>query len=96
MFQPGSEFSRIILGAHNYFRTIGSHTHPDKERVLSLLERSDMMLGIRADPALSPDDSRLECVLLMAEALKGMIFDGRDMLDHGGRVVFGPGSDPQS
>ncbi len=93
MFQPGSEFSKIILGAHNYFRNANSDTYPEKSRVLSVLEQYDMMLGVTAHPGLSSTDERRACVLGLANALDGLIFDGYAMLDDTGTIILSPDAD---
>lgn len=89
MFAPGSEFSRVVLGAHNYFRQVETDNQAGKARVLTLLEACDMMLGVRAEPPLDPDGPRYACTLALVTALDGLLFNGSDMLDGDSRVVLG-------
>lgn len=93
MFQPGSEFSKLILGALNYFRNANSDRFPEKARVFSVLEQCDMILGITAHPNLSPTDERWACVLGLAKALDGLIFDGYAMRDDTRAVILDPDND---
>jgi hypothetical protein len=95
MFQPASEFSRIILGAHNYFRAIETSYGSAKKRVLALLEQAEMMIGVRATPGVGPEDARWYSLLAVASSLDGLIFDGSNMLDDAGRVVLGADGDSE-
>lgn len=75
MFQPGSEFARIILGAHNHFRQVPASDEADRERVLAVLESCDMMLGIRVAPPMASNDRRYAYLLSVTSAVDGLLFD---------------------
>lgn len=87
MFAPGGEFAGIVLGALTYLDAAAPS--PAKERALSHLESSDMILGVRADPPLAvSDDPRDGAVHRLAVATEALLFDGVDLLDAGGAVLL--------
>lgn len=75
-FQPGGGFSQIILGIHAAVRREMSNESEGAAGVLSLLERCDLMLGLRFEPELSADDARAAAVIAVSTATEGLIFDG--------------------
>ena len=90
MFAPGTEFSTVILGAHNFFRNVRARDDPALGIVLSTLEDCKMMLGVGIEPPLAgEDDSRWRCLLDLAESTAGLLFvDGNAMVDGRGRLVL--------
>ena len=70
----GDEFSRLVLGAIAH----ATHHWPDAERLVALLEDSEIILGVPADPPLTIGDRRWQAVLEVAGAVDGLVFDGFD------------------
>ena len=90
MFEPASEFSNVILGAHNFFRNVRTRGDPALAIVLSTIEGCQMMLGVGIDPPLTGEaDARWRCLIEVAEATEGLLFvDGNAMVDGRGRLVL--------
>ena len=89
-FAPNSEFSRIILGLHNYFRGTATDDEAAKAKAVGLLDRCDLMFGVVFEPPADHDDSRRQAVFSVASRLEALIFDGAQLLDPDGQVVLGP------
>lgn len=49
-FAPNSEFSRVVLGLHNMFRGVATDNDAGRASALELLERCDLMFGVRCEP----------------------------------------------
>lgn len=88
MFEPGSEFSHVILGAHNAVRQAKAAEPDAAKRVLSLLENCDMMLGVVCTPSLLALDPREVGIIKIAEATSALIFDGLAFVEPSGRSVL--------
>jgi hypothetical protein len=87
VFAPDSDFSRVIIGMHNYFRERADDSR--KQRVLQLLETCDLMIGLRFGPPLiAESDSRWAAVLRVVQATRGLLFDGQHMLDDTGSTLL--------
>jgi hypothetical protein len=87
--KPGDEFSRMILGAHNYFRTIKTKNIKQQKRILDLLDECEMAIGVVADPDFTGTDKRLDLVFAIAGYLNAMMFNGSGMIDKDGAMILG-------
>jgi hypothetical protein len=78
---PGDEFSRMVLGMHNFFRTMATRKARRRRRILDLLDECEMAVGVVAAPDFTATDSRLDLVFAIAAQLDGMVFNGSGMID---------------
>jgi hypothetical protein len=86
--RPGDDFSRMILGAHNYFRNIKTRKVKQRQRILDLLGGCEMAIGVVADPEFTETDSRLDLVFAIVRRLDAMIFNGSGMIDKDGAMIL--------
>jgi hypothetical protein len=81
--EGGDEYSKMILGMHNFFRR--NAPQPAPEPLRSALQRigvSDMALGI-----VYADAEGEKIVMALASAMDAVVFDGSRLLAPDGRVL---------
>jgi len=86
--EPGDEFSRLILGTHNFFRTLETDS-PQKKKILDFLLSCQWAVGAVAEPEFNTEDERLDIIFAVAELLDGMIFNGSEMITSEGQPILG-------
>lgn len=84
----GDKFSKLILSLHNFFRTINTIAHSNKDLVLSRVANARMLIGVVAEPEFRAPDARLECLARIADELDALIFDGQAMLNAKGERII--------
>lgn len=86
--QAGDEFSRLIMGMHNYLRNIDTSAVEVKQDVLERVGRCRYALGVVAEPEFLDEAGHFEFVFGLAEALDALIWNGSGLVDTRGRIVL--------
>jgi hypothetical protein len=86
--RPGDEFSRMILGAGNYFRDIRTTSVAAQQRLLELISELEWAIGVVAEPEYTETDTRLDLVFEIARHLNAVIFNGSGMIDKDGLMIL--------
>ncbi len=86
--KPGDEFSRLILGTHNYFRMIGTQNKRLQNQLLHTIAATNMVIGVKAIPDFDESVGHFDLIFAIAETLDGMIFNGNGMIDYEGKMIL--------
>jgi hypothetical protein len=86
--RPGDKFSKMILGMHNYFRKIDTIALGNKDYVLECIGNANLAIGVAADPKFSEEDEHFDIIFAVAEALRGVVFNGSGMLNTQGKMLL--------
>jgi hypothetical protein len=87
-FQAGDDFSRMLLGTHNFFSQVETENTQAQNELLNFILSCETAVGIVAEPEFKEEDKRLDIVFAIAELLDGYIFNGSEMLDKNGELVL--------
>jgi hypothetical protein len=87
--KPGDQFSRLVLGMHNFFRRIDTQGKEQKELVLAKIANSEMFIGVVAEPEFSDLEGHFTCLFALARKLNALIFTGQAMQDADGCRLLG-------
>ncbi|MFQ5473023.1 MAG: hypothetical protein ACE5FA_09090 [Dehalococcoidia bacterium] len=87
--RPGDRFSKMILGLHNTFRQVITED-PKKDGVLAAISTVKVAIGVVVESGILPDEDLEACILGVARATRGVVFDGGSLLDGHGSLILGP------
>lgn len=88
--EPGDSFSKLKLGAFDYFSRIATQHQSAKATALCRIESFETAIGVVLEPdATDQDDWRFDLIFSVAEISEGLIFNGSDLMDWTGRLLLG-------
>ena len=85
--ESGDDFCRIILGIRAFVKRIDGSASA-RQDLVGHLDKSDLAIGVVAEPAFDADERFHAVVFAIAKALDGVIFNGHKMLDANGRTLL--------
>jgi hypothetical protein len=84
----GDRLSQLRLGLHDFFWNVETTAADRKRTVLEAIASCALAIGVVAEPAFDEAERHFDCVLNVAKAVDGVIFNGVAMLDCDGRLVL--------
>lgn len=92
--EPGDRFSKLKLGIFDYFYRVVTRYERAKATALEHLEHFDTAIGVVLDPdSMDQEDWRFDLVFSVAEATRGLIFNGSDLIGWDGRLLLSKDGD---
>jgi hypothetical protein len=91
--QPGDQFSKIILGAANFFRRIKTDAVTNQNYIKAFVFDTKILIGVVAEPELVEAAGHYDLVFEVAERCDGLIFNGSGMVDPSGNLILGKDGD---
>ena len=86
--RPGDQFSKIILGAANFFRRINTQATGNQEYLKDAIFKTTLLIGVVAEPELVEETGDFDLIFDVAESCDGLIFDGTGMVDASGSLLL--------
>jgi hypothetical protein len=86
--RAGDEFSRMVLGMHNYFRNVETHAVRTKKMVLDLIAECKLALGVVVEPSFDTASGSREIICNVARECGAIIWNGSALLDPDGRLLL--------
>lgn len=83
---PGDQFSKLILGLHQFARNLRGINPTRFTELLREIENAEMLIGVVATPDFSANALYEEAVFAVAESLHGIVFTGSSFVSGSGDV----------
>jgi hypothetical protein len=85
---PGDEFSKLVLGIHNFARKLQGADIRTAQTVLDAIANAQLLIGVVASPGFLESNPHQEYVLGIAKSVGGLIFSGDAILDSSGNPLL--------
>jgi hypothetical protein len=85
--KPGDEFSRMVLGFHNYIRHVKTRSHRAKKPFLAHVADCSLAIGVLCEPSFDLEEWQ-KTILAVAREMGALIWNGSGMLDAEGRLLL--------
>jgi hypothetical protein len=86
--RPGDPFSKIILGAANFFRRIKTEAVANQNYLKDSIFKTTLLIGVVAEPELTEETGDFDLIFAVAESCDGLIFNGSGMVDASGDLIL--------
>lgn len=86
--RPGDQFSKIVLGAANFFRRIKTPAISNQTYLKEFLFDTKIIIGVVADPELMESAGHFDLIFDVADECEGLIFNGNGMVDPSGNLLL--------
>jgi hypothetical protein len=83
----GDDFSNLVLSTYFFVDNIQGINDDVKRHVLSCIERCELAIGVVATPSFGSNERFGDIVFEIATKVRGLIFNGYQVLDSEGRVL---------